>query len=706
MGFATRHSNIRLELTTAVPLNLTSVCSENPGLERRWRVTNPNAFPVAYTWKVFDTAFEGSGIVSPGKSHFFSPAVGGPNTTLLYWRDENNVEQFRTKASGGETCAPAFPVFSLSPSGSNVIVGSNGLIYLMGGAALSLQINDLGTGAAASGFTYEWSFDGVTWQGNHAPGSGNLVIAQPQSGVLMVRPRGVNATFANVASISVLVLTTGSPFKIAKYDGNGALGVAQMHEDVNGNVGIGTTNAQYKLNLSQQSEGVMNKMLKISNHHLSTHVGSRENLITLDNNEAEGTSNYVGWRLGAAVVGDNYFRIMGAVGTRPIPTLDFFHIDGLSGNVGIGNAVPSAKLHIAAEKDGPGDLDLLRLSNIWNFQGGVLKEPTISLDNGQVDPVAWKLSAGVVATDYFRIRRKSPPFTNPNIPRREDDHLIMNTFGQTHLRSRFRDGNKNQVLRLSNIWDNTSNVENEISIDNGVLPNATGWKIGAGVVGDEFFRVSHFAPNQEFEHFRINANGNVCIGTGQPATRLFVSGSATEPAILTLDAPAAQAKGIVLSDAGTSKWRIAQEANSSNLVIGDGDLNNSIRIIKDINIIGTTPRVVIGEKTISPANSSQFGNNPIKLSVDGVGVFKELAVLEPGQWADYVFEKEYKLLPIDSVETFIKQNHHLPNVPSAAEVFQNGIKLGEMNAILLRKIEELTLYVIELKKELNTVKNK
>lgn len=73
-------------------------------------------------------------------------------------------------------------------------------------------------------------------------------------------------------------------------------------------------------------------------------------------------------------------------------------------------------------------------------------------------------------------------------------------------------------------------------------------------------------------------------------------------------------------------------------------------------------------------------------------------------WADYVFADDYQLATLTQVEKYITENNHLPDVPSEKEVLKDGIKLGEMDAILLRKIEELTLYVIELKKELNTLK--
>lgn len=74
-------------------------------------------------------------------------------------------------------------------------------------------------------------------------------------------------------------------------------------------------------------------------------------------------------------------------------------------------------------------------------------------------------------------------------------------------------------------------------------------------------------------------------------------------------------------------------------------------------------------------------------------------------WADYVFEKEYKLPTLEEVEKHIQENGHLKDIPSAKEVEANGIELGEMNKKLLLKVEELTLYIIEMNKELQEVKS-
>jgi hypothetical protein len=68
-------------------------------------------------------------------------------------------------------------------------------------------------------------------------------------------------------------------------------------------------------------------------------------------------------------------------------------------------------------------------------------------------------------------------------------------------------------------------------------------------------------------------------------------------------------------------------------------------------------------------------------------------------WSDYVFARDYKLLPLEDVEDYVKKHKHLPNVPSADEVYSSGLDVAQMDATLLRQIEELWLHVIELKKE-------
>ncbi|WP_295128571.1 hypothetical protein [uncultured Chitinophaga sp.] len=88
-----------------------------------------------------------------------------------------------------------------------------------------------------------------------------------------------------------------------------------------------------------------------------------------------------------------------------------------------------------------------------------------------------------------------------------------------------------------------------------------------------------------------------------------------------------------------------------------------------------------------------------KLAVEGTIAARKVKVTAALTWPDYVFAKNYELPSIASVEKYIAEHQHLPGIPSAEEVKQEGIDLGNMDAKLLQKIEELTLYLIEMKKE-------
>jgi hypothetical protein len=115
-------------------------------------------------------------------------------------------------------------------------------------------------------------------------------------------------------------------------------------------------------------------------------------------------------------------------------------------------------------------------------------------------------------------------------------------------------------------------------------------------------------------------------------------------------------------------------------------------------LLGTnkTVRMILtntGEVGIGTTNPGAY-----KLAVNGSIGCKELTVTNTG-WADFVFESGYRLPPLEEVENFISINRHLPGIPTEAEVKENGVSIGDISSKLLQKIEELTLYVIELKKE-------
>lgn len=101
-----------------------------------------------------------------------------------------------------------------------------------------------------------------------------------------------------------------------------------------------------------------------------------------------------------------------------------------------------------------------------------------------------------------------------------------------------------------------------------------------------------------------------------------------------------------------------------------------------------------------------------KLAVAGSVIAESVKVKLQNTWPDYVFDTGHQLLPLSTLEKFVLKNHHLPNIPSAEQIKKEGIDVADMNGMLLKKIEELTLYLIQLKKdndrqqdEINELKN-
>ena len=93
------------------------------------------------------------------------------------------------------------------------------------------------------------------------------------------------------------------------------------------------------------------------------------------------------------------------------------------------------------------------------------------------------------------------------------------------------------------------------------------------------------------------------------------------------------------------------------------------------------------------------------LVVGGKILAEEVRIKAIKDWADYVFAPNYRLQALPQVEAFIRTHHHLPGIPTAVEVEQNGVALGELQAKLLLKIEELTLYLIEQNKTIDALKS-
>ena len=104
----------------------------------------------------------------------------------------------------------------------------------------------------------------------------------------------------------------------------------------------------------------------------------------------------------------------------------------------------------------------------------------------------------------------------------------------------------------------------------------------------------------------------------------------------------------------------------------------------------------IGTKYVDPL---------IALKVNGTIVAKEVSVTVNG-FPDFVFKKDYKLMPLNELEAFIQKWSHLPSIPAEKQVLEEGLNLAEMNKLLLQKVEELTLYIIDQEKRICDLEKK
>jgi len=196
----------------------------------------------------------------------------------------------------------------------------------------------------------------------------------------------------------------------------------------------------------------------------------------------------------------------------------------------------------------------------------------------------------------------------------------------------------------------------------------------------------------------IASNGNVGIGTASPSCALDVVGNAYFENSASVGSDLGVAGNTLLLGTLTSDG-MAYLTNGAQVGISSSSPPTGV----SLDVQGGVVRIgsVSNSNDWSSTNTSGYS-----LYVQG-GVLAEkykCALHTTSDWSDYVFDKDYKLKPLCDVESYIKDHHHLPDVPSTEDVACDGIDLGSMDATLLRKIEELTLYMLKQQKEIESLK--
>lgn len=393
-----------------------------------------------------------------------------------------------------------------------------------------------------------------------------------------------------------------------------------------------------------------------------------------------------------------------------------------TGNIGIGTTSPQSNLHI-------------RSTDAYS--------PQLLLDNaggagaGYLIFQKTKLSQAVLAPGDGLGTILSTAFANGSF--QQSSYLAFsvdaptsgsNVFGALTFVSRNADGSASEKLRVSstgNLGVGTTSPSFKLDVvQNGynairaignsansvgiyvsnTAPGGRQWGLiasGGGPAPVGTFSIWDDAA--QASRFNIDSTGNVGIGTSATNAKVDIHGASLQ-----------NTYSIATSSPEDLRVLSADNRSLDGGVITIGGSWGPTAYIKTAAYNGAAGAIVIGNRR-NPADTTMqpgilldtSGNvgigttNPTqKLSVNGTIRAKEV-VVETSGWSDYVFADNYVLQPLSEVETQIKQNKHLPGIPSAQQVAENGIGLGEMQAKLLAKIEELTLHQIEQDKRIRAL---
>lgn len=214
------------------------------------------------------------------------------------------------------------------------------------------------------------------------------------------------------------------------------------------------------------------------------------------------------------------------------------------------------------------------------------------------------------------------------------------------------------------------------------------------------------------------SSGNVGIGTTTPGANLVVNGKARVVSNLSVgtdaDGPGFEQVYIAGTNPTIGFNDVTQGLNQKlwEVIVNGG----RFRILSVIDGYGGIQEAFVITRSGLNINTTSFPNGNVgigtsdtkgyKFAVNGDAIFTKIKVKLFSAWPDHVFAKGYQLPPLAEVEKYIQKNRHLEGVPPAAEVEKEGVDVAQNQAALLKKIEELTLYIIEQNKRIESLERK
>jgi len=371
------------------------------------------------------------------------------------------------------------------------------------------------------------------------------------------------------------------------------------------------------------------------------------------------TKNYIGYGFTGSIDDVKFFpnQLTDAQIAQLTPTTTQWTINSSNGalysgfgNVGVGTATPGQKLEVAGNVkavkfigDGSG-LTGINGTTQWTTSGS-----NIYFNSGNI---------GIGST--------SPQYTlDVNGTARTNNMLLIDNYNGAQI-------------RLNSSGTYYGKIGN---------PAPQVWGLGWGGSGTDINPVLNWT-----------ATGYIGIGTTTPRGTLDVNGSlyVSKDKWLTLGGESGSSGKLAFAWSETFKHTYIDFGGNIYFRLMS-NLNNSPLVIEQSGNVG------IGFQTSYVAGTTH--TQGYKLAVKGGILCEEIKVISDVPDADYVFNTDYQLTTLPELESFVKKNKHLPDIPSAEQFKRDGYKVGEMDEMLLRKVEELTLYVIEQQKTINNLKS-
>ncbi len=442
----------------------------------------------------------------------------------------------------------------------------------------------------------------------------------------------------------------------------------------------------------------------------------------------------------------------------------------LRGNVGIGTIAPTAQLHSTGTvrfaglvlndtatrilvSDTSGKVAYRSISALnagWNLTGNSGLNASTNFI-GTIDSVdlifkRFNTRSGLIGSTNtsFGFAGLNPSSTGVNNTALGSHTLASNTSGQANTAAGFYSlfsnttglanvglggyslyfnttGSNNMAIGFSSMYNNITGASNT-AIGTSSMASNTAGDYNTGVGGASLFANTTGQNNTAIGYWsmRYSTTGNDNVAIGVTALRNNTTGSQNT---------SLGRQASYLNTAGSGIVAVGYMAGYSSLTgnnttIGykagyssQGGGNVMLGYQAGYNDTGSNKLYIANSNTATPLiygnfTSGQVGIGTNKISDTAYKLFVETGIrtrkvkVDAITWADYVFDEDYKLPALTEVSEFIQKNKHLPGVASAAEVQKDGIDIGENQTTLLKKVEELTLYMIELNKNMLDLNNK